>query len=236
MKNKVIIITIIMCLIVGLCVGSQAIGNKSNKKDIEFVKENIIEENDIAQNEEIIEDIEIKEVIDEEKQENENVEFKEESKKEIQQKQEKVVTNKNTTQVKNNNENTKKEVVTEKVKEETKVNTENKSTLVQEKNVNKVAENTETKVETIETKKEVKEPEKPQCTDTKHGVGVGNSNRWFNSKQEAINHYQSIIKNWGDKWENFEIDDETYNKNCPYGYEIWSCQFCGKWTINFYYN
>ena len=235
MKNKIIIITIIMCLIVGLCVGIQVIRNKKNVENIEVVEENTINENDIAENEEIIEDTDVKEVIDEENQDNDNVELKEESKIEIQQ-QEKVVTNKNTTQVKNNNENTKKEVVTEKVKEETKVNTENKSTLIQEKNVNKVTENTETKVETIETKKEVKEPEKPQCTDTKHGVGVGNSNRWFNSKQEAINHYQSIIKNWGDKWENFEIDDETYNKNCPYGYEIWSCQFCGKWTINFYYN
>lgn len=72
--------------------------------------------------------------------------------------------------------------------------------------------------------------------DTKHRVGVGNSNKWFNSKQEAINYYQSIIKTWGDKWEKFEIDDETYNKNCPYGYEIWSFPLCGKWTINFYYN
>ena len=34
----------------------------------------------------------------------------------------------------------------------------------------------------------------------------------------------------------FEINDETYQKNCPYGYETWSCPFCGKWTINFYYN
>ena len=51
-----------------------------------------------------------------------------------------------------------------------------------------------------------------------------------------INIYKSIIKKWGDKWENFEIDDDTYNKNCPYGYEDWSCPYCGKWTINFYYN
>ena len=89
-----------------------------------------------------------------------------------------------------------------------------------------------------ETKAEIKvqEPETPKCTDTKHRVSVGNSNKWFNSKQEAINYYQSIIKTWGDKWEKFEIDDETYNKNCPYGYEIWSCPLCGKWTINFYYN
>ena len=87
-----------------------------------------------------------------------------------------------------------------------------------------------------ETKVEIKQPETPKCSDGKHGVGVGNSNKWFNSKQEAINYYQGIIKTWGDKWEKFEIDDETYQKNCPYGYETWSCPFCEKWTINFYYN
>ena len=87
-----------------------------------------------------------------------------------------------------------------------------------------------------ETKVEIKQPETPKCTDTKHGGEVGNSNKWFNSKQEAINYYQGIIKTWGDKWEKFEIDDETYQKNCPYGYETWSCPFCEKWTINFYYN
>ena len=55
-------------------------------------------------------------------------------------------------------------------------------------------------------------------------------------KASDYDYYKSIIKNWGDKWENFEIDDETYNKNCPYGYEDWSCPYCSKWTINFYYN
>lgn len=87
-----------------------------------------------------------------------------------------------------------------------------------------------------ETKVEIKQQETTKCSDSKHGVGVGNSNKWFDSKQEAINYYQVIIKTWGDKWEKFEIDDETYQKNCPYGYEIWSCPLCEKWTINFYYN
>ena len=233
MKNKVIIITIIMCLIVGLCVGIQVIRNKKNVENFEVVEENMINENDIAQNEELIEDIDIKEVIEEEKQESEKVELKEESKIEIQQ-QEKVVTNKNTTQVKNNNENTKKEVITEKVNEETKVNTENKNTQVQEQNVNKVPENTQTKVETIETKKEVKEPEKPKCTDTKHGVGVGNSNKWFNSYNEALSYYDNLILGYSNKVHNGEITFEEYNKQCPCGYEIWSCQYCGKWTLNYY--
>lgn len=90
----------------------------------------------------------------------------------------------------------------------------------------------------VETKSEpIKEPETvaPKCDGSNHGVGVGNSNKWFNSKQEAINYYDGIQKTWGDKWENFEIDSATYDKNCPYGYEVWTCPFCGKWTINFYY-
>ena len=90
----------------------------------------------------------------------------------------------------------------------------------------------------VETNPEpVKEPEPvtPKCSGSNHGVGTGNSNKWFNSQQEAINYFDGIQKTWGDKWERFERDSETYDKNCPYGYEVWSCPFCGKWTINFYY-
>lgn len=78
--------------------------------------------------------------------------------------------------------------------------------------------------------------EVPKCSGNNHGVGTGNSGKWFNFESDAIKYYKSIIKTWGDKWEKFEIDDETYNKNCPYGYEDWSCPYCGRWTINFYYN
>ena len=75
-----------------------------------------------------------------------------------------------------------------------------------------------------------------RCTNNNnHGMNIGNSGKWFNSKQEAVNYYDSLIKTWGDKWENFEVDSDTYDKNCPYGYEVWTCPFCGKWTINFYY-
>lgn len=97
-----------------------------------------------------------------------------------------------------------------------------------------------TKIETpkVEAPQEAttKKTEIQKCSGNNHGVGTGNSGRWFNSESEAISYYKSIIKTWGDKWESFEIDDETYQKNCPYGYEDWSCPYCGKWTINFYYN
>ena len=39
----------------------------------------------------------------------------------------------------------------------------------------------------------------------------------------------------GDKWTNYEIDNETYYKNCPSGYEVFSCPYCNKWTINLYH-
>ena len=90
----------------------------------------------------------------------------------------------------------------------------------------------------IETKPDpIKEPEPvtPKCDGSNHGIGVGNSNKWFNTQQEAINYFDGLQKTWGDKWERFEIDSETYDKNCPYRYEVWTCPFCGKWTINFYY-
>ncbi len=67
----------------------------------------------------------------------------------------------------------------------------------------------------------------PKCTHS-------NSN-WYNSKAEAEAIYNAEIKKWGDKWTNYEIDNDTYYKNCPSGYEVFSCPYCNKWTINLYY-
>ena len=122
----------------------------------------------------------------------------------------------------------------EKVIEQPKIQEVQKEQVEEPKQVSQPKE--EPKV--VETKSEpIKEtePVTPKCDGSNHGVGVGNSNKWFNSKQEAVNYYDGILKTWGDKWEKFEIDSETYDKNCPYGYEVWTCPFCGKWTINFYY-
>ena len=64
------------------------------------------------------------------------------------------------------------------------------------------------------------ETSKPQeilkCEGNKHFMDVGNSGKWFNTEAEAIALYDKIQKEWGIKWENFEIDDATYYKNCPY--------------------
>lgn len=113
----------------------------------------------------------------------------------------------------------------------------------QQENSNKVSLPEITKQEAIETKSEekyteveVEIAEKKECKNNNHGMSVGNSGKWFNTKEEAIATYKQESKMWGDKWKNNEISDDEYYRNCPYGYEIWSCMYCGKWTINYYYD
>lgn len=107
-----------------------------------------------------------------------------------------------------------------------KVTTQKQETQIPEQPKEEIKNKTEANTQNIET---------PKCSNTKHGIGVGNSNQWFETKNQAIALYDAEIKKWGDKWTNYEIDDETYYSNCPDGYEIWDCPYCHKWTINFYY-
>lgn len=75
-----------------------------------------------------------------------------------------------------------------------------------------------------------------RCThNNNHGMDVGNCGKWFNSKNEAIAYYEEKINYWGKLWESYQIEDSEYYKNCPTGYEYWSCMYCNKWTINLYY-
>lgn len=82
--------------------------------------------------------------------------------------------------------------------------------------------------EEIKTNQEEIKDNTPKCN---HG-----NQKFYNTKAEAIATYDSELHKWSEKWTNYEIDDETYHKNCPTGYEIMSCPFCEKWTINIYYN
>lgn len=75
----------------------------------------------------------------------------------------------------------------------------------------------------------------PKCTETNHLMETGNTGKWFDTKQQAVAFYEKEIKEWEDKWLKDEIDDDTYYKNCPDGYEYWSCPLCQKWTLNLYY-
>lgn len=58
---------------------------------------------------------------------------------------------------------------------------------------------------------------------------------YFNTREEAIAQYKNKVKEYSEKVKNNEITYEEYIKVCPYGYEDWSCPYCGKWTINMYY-
>ena len=151
-----------------------------------------------------------------------------------------VTTNKDNTKTSANTTNVKKESQTEtqvQVKEQEQPISNNQSQTqnessnqVQEKESTQPAETkTEDKQNTVENKPVT-------CTNNNnHFIEVGNSNRWFSSQKEAIAYYDGLVHEWSEKWESDEIDSKTYYKNCPYGYEVWSCGLCGKWTINLYY-
>lgn len=120
-------------------------------------------------------------------------------------------------------------------KSENTSNQKNNTTKQNTENINKqITTNVVQDTQEIEIKTQTTTT--PQCTSTKHGMATGNSNKWFNTKEEAIALYNAEIKKWGDLWTSFQIENEEYYKNCPYGYEIWSCPYCEKWTINFYYD
>lgn len=83
---------------------------------------------------------------------------------------------------------------------------------------------------------EVQIAPKTECTGNNHKVGAGNTGKWFETQEQAAAYFKTEIAKWGKQWENFEITDDEYHKNCPYGYEVWTCPQCQKWTVNFYYN
>lgn len=89
-----------------------------------------------------------------------------------------------------------------------------------------------------EKKQEVKQPQKnqkKQCTNEEHAKISGNTNKWFDTKEDAIAFANAEQKKWGEKWTNFEIDDDEYDKKCPYSHKEWSCPICKKWTQDLYY-
>ena len=74
------------------------------------------------------------------------------------------------------------------------------------------------------------------CTNNNnHSTSCGDAGIWVASKNEFKTYYENYCEKWNNKWVNDEISNEEYYKNCPYGYECWSCSYCGKWTGNFKY-
>ena len=74
------------------------------------------------------------------------------------------------------------------------------------------------------------------CTNNNnHSIKCGNIGMWFGSRREVDTYFFSVCNTWGTKYKNEKITWEEYTKNCPQGYECWSCSYCGKWTGNFVY-
>lgn len=73
------------------------------------------------------------------------------------------------------------------------------------------------------------------CANGNHSMPTGNCGKWFNSRNEAVNYYNSVSDMWNNKYDAGEISYEQLHKNCPGGYECWSCSRCGKWTVNLKY-
>ena len=75
------------------------------------------------------------------------------------------------------------------------------------------------------------------CTNNNnHSTSCGNIGKWFNTKDEIEEYRNNISNKYCQQYENGEITWEEYMKKSPYGYECWSCSYCGKWTGNFKYN
>ena len=86
------------------------------------------------------------------------------------------------------------------------------------------------KVKSIKTQKE------KHCTNnSNHSIKCGNIGKWFNNKKEIEQYLKEIDNNYAQKYENGEITYQEYVTKVPYGYECWSCGYCGKWTGNFKY-
>lgn len=74
------------------------------------------------------------------------------------------------------------------------------------------------------------------CTNNNnHSTSCGNMGRWFNNKKEIEQYLKEIDNSYAEKYENGEITYKEYVTKVPYGYECWSCGYCGKWTGNFKY-
>ena len=98
------------------------------------------------------------------------------------------------------------------------------------------------KVKSIKTPKESKctkdnIQKETHCTNNNnHSIKCGNMGKWFTSKSDIDDYWEEVVQKYSKQYENGEITWETYCKKSPYGYECWSCSYCGKWTGNFKYN
>lgn len=75
-----------------------------------------------------------------------------------------------------------------------------------------------------------------RCTNNNnHSMSCGNIGRWFNSRSDIETYWKNQCNALAEKWDKGEISDSEYYSKSPYGYECWSCSYCGKWTGSFKY-
>ena len=87
------------------------------------------------------------------------------------------------------------------------------------------------KVKSIKTRKE------NHCTNNNnHSIKCGNMEKWFSSRDEIDKYWVEIDNYYFKQYQTGKITYEEYCKKSPYGYESWSCSYCGKWTGNFKYD
>ena len=97
------------------------------------------------------------------------------------------------------------------------------------------------KVKSIKTPKDTKSNKdnihkEMHCTNNNnHSIKCGNIGRWFNSRSDIETYWKNQCNALAEKWDKGEISDSEYYSKSPYGYECWSCSYCGKWTGNFKY-
>lgn len=97
------------------------------------------------------------------------------------------------------------------------------------------------KVKSIKIPKELKcnkdniQKEEHCTNNNNHSVSCGNMGKWFNTKDEIEEYRNNISNKYCQQYENGEITWDEYMKKSPYGYECWSCGYCGKWTGNLFY-
>ena len=97
------------------------------------------------------------------------------------------------------------------------------------------------KVKSIKTPKDTKSnkdniQKETHCTNNNnHSIKCGNIGRWINSRSDIETYWKNQCNALAEKWDKGEISDSEYYSKSPYGYECWSCSYCGKWTGNFKY-
>ena len=83
----------------------------------------------------------------------------------------------------------------------------------------------------------IKPNKENHCTNNNnHSIKCGNMEKWFSSRDEIDKYWVEIDNYYFKQYQTGKITYEEYCKKSPYGYECWSCSYCGKWTGNFKYD